>query len=187
MKRFHLPILLLASICVSSCAHYYKAVNAPVKTNYQTAGTLRRLEQENRTMILRNGTQAFLMLDAMVSNDQHAVTCILHELPDAHRLHLTNGRQGKMKYVRPGGELDYMGDTAVLNEAHIYINPDTSLQLGVQTLMFKNIQRIEIIEKDNKRSANSKIFGVLITLVSAAAVAVSLMAASLNLDFSSTR
>lgn len=65
-----------------------------------------------------------------------------------------------MTYVKndPAGIL-------VLNEVHFHIQPDNTAVIGSYTLQLDKIQKIEVIEKDKKRTTNSHIFGALLILL----------------------
>ena len=56
-----------------------------------------------------------------------------------------------MKYQNP----------SVLNEVHMYIANDTLINKGSYTLSLDQIQKIEVIEKDKKRTTNSYVLGAI--------------------------
>ena len=62
-------------------------------------------------------------------------------------------------------------DAFVLSEVHMYITNDTLLSKGSYTLSLDQIQKIEVIEKDKKRTTNSYVIGALGFTIGAIAVA----------------
>lgn len=50
----------------------------------------------------------------------------------------------------------------MLNEVHFYITPDTVPKFGKYTLDLNKVQKIEVIEKDKKRTTGSYVLGGLI-------------------------
>ena len=49
--------------------------------------------------------------------------------------------------------------TMLLNEVHFQIHPDSTAVIGPFALQLDKIQRIEVIEKDKQRTANSFVIG----------------------------
>ena len=166
--------ILAISIALLSCNSYYKAITVakPTATNITE-----NLNHNNRYSILRNGSQAYAMGNVFFTADSQYIQCSLATLPDEHKLHLTNGRRGKMIYKQAGGESD---ETAVLNEVHFYIIPDTIAVPGSYTTAVNKIQKIEVLEKDKARTAKSHVIGGLIitgiVVVAAATIAASAFA-----------
>ena len=91
-----------------------------------------------RYFILRDDSKAFAITNITFSSDQKIMQCRLDSLPYEHMLHLTNGRNGKMKYKKSINAPDE-DETAVLNEVHLYINSDTGIAAGPYTIAFDQI------------------------------------------------
>lgn len=152
------------ALCLfASCSNYYKAVLAPQPVN---TTSITDLQKENRFFILRNGKEAYAMKNISTRAGQDNIQCDLETLPLEHRLHLTNGRYGKMKYRKPTNTDE--DETAVLNEVHIYITPGSKTEARNYTLAFDNIQKAEIIEKDKIKTRKSHALGTVITIVPSA-------------------
>jgi hypothetical protein len=175
-KKFHykkiLSCLLSFSILIfiASCHHYYMATQQNI--NKDTGKTIDSLKQQDRYFILRNGKKAYYMYDQTLSNDRKTLTCTLDSLPPDHKLYLTKGRRGVMKYKLNSG------DIAVLNEVHFYIDSSESTSFGKYTLQLDKIQKIEVIEKDKGRTTGSYIIGAMGYTVGALAVAAIIIAAT---------
>ncbi len=96
-------------------------------------------------------------------------------MPFEHRLHLANGRDGKMKYRKPTNTEE--DETAVLNEVHIYIASEGNIVTGPYTLALDKVKKTEIIEKDKQKTKKNHALGTGITisasvLVAAGAIAI---------------
>ena len=159
-------LYLLSAFCTimsfAACHTYYKAINLPAANNNRRTAAIDSLNLQARYFILRNGSQAYYMENISFSTDQKTLYCILDTLSPDHKLHLTNGRRGKMQYN--------LEDLYILNEVHFYIQPDTLATLGRYTLQLDNVQKIEVIEKDKKRTTNSYVIGALGYTIGALAV-----------------
>lgn len=171
---FAIPVLLC------SCGHYYKAIQAPIATPVEKAASIQKLSADKRTLILRNGTDAFLMNNVVIKAEEKLLECTLDDLPDIHRLHLTRGRDGKMKYLAGGKEPGDIDDKAVLTEAHLYLLPLSSVAKGFQTILLNNITQIEIIEPDAKKAKRKKFWAITISAVCLAFIAFVIGGASLE-------
>lgn len=154
------------------CHNYYMA-NRPKATQVsQKASIVDSLNKQGRYFILRSGSQAYYIDDIVLSDDRKIMQCTLDTLPNIHQLYLTRGRRGKMQYkVRDPVDMN------VLNEVHFYIAPDNSLTAGAYTLQLDQVQKIEVIEKDRKRTTASYILGGLAIGVGATA-AIGIIAAA---------
>jgi hypothetical protein len=96
------------------------------------------------------------MDNPIFSADKKIVGCTLDTLSSFNRLHLTTGKGGKMRYKKHDPE-----DLSVLNEAHVYIVPDTAAATGKYSLAIDKVKKIEVIEKDQQRTSNSYLLGGL--------------------------
>lgn len=152
-----------------SCNHYYKAVRPkdPIAEH-----TLDSLQNQSRYFILRSGSEAYYMTKIVLSEDRKTLKCVLDTLPQNHQLYLTHGRNGKMLY-KPR-----FSDNVVLSEVHLFIKSSDSIDIGPATIALDKIQKIEVIEKDKKRTTNSYVIGALGYTVGAIAVAAIIVAAT---------
>jgi hypothetical protein len=107
------------------------------------------------------------MKGAGITKNKQAIVSSLQNPGVDHRLHLMNGRHGKLKY-----DTRVSHDLHVLNEVHFYIMPDANITPGPNNLNLNSIQKIEIIEKDKKRTTNSTVVGVLVGLAGVSALAI---------------
>lgn len=156
MKK--LLILIAATYTFSSCSNYYKAIttSAPV-----AAARIDELSNDNRYFILREGSQAFAMKDITFSADRNSLKCTLEDVPDEHKLHLTKGNYGNMKYKEATVSAQD-NETMVLYEAHLYIAPGVTATPGPFTLALDKVQKLEVLEKDKEKTRRSHTKGAII-------------------------
>jgi hypothetical protein len=164
MKKNKLLLICAFTIVIAiqfSCMNYYK-----ISKTSQNRSTPDIIIQANlqRYFILRNGDSAYYMSN-IISNDKKSLTCTLDTLSSQHKLHLANGRNGKMRFKK------YTPEAVVLNEVHIYIQQDTTALPGNNyTLMFDKIQKTEVLEKNKGRTTTSYILGGICIVVSILAI-----------------
>jgi hypothetical protein len=159
LKNFNGLVIILAILFVfAGCSRYYKAITTNAKNNPDKS--LDSLKNQNRYFILRTPSQAYFMRNIILSEDRKSITCTLDDVLIEHQNYLYKGK-GNMKYK----------DAFVLSEVHMYITNDTLLSKGSYTLSLDQIQKIEVIEKDKKRTTNSYVIGALGFTIGAIAVA----------------
>lgn len=157
MKR----ILILLMIFMTACNHYYKATLIHAPTDVGKAVIIDSLNHQKRYFILRNGNRAYFMKNPQISSDRKSIKSVLQNTSMDHRLHFLNGRKGKFRYgPKPASERN------VLDEAHFYMLADTRITIGTHILPLNNIQKIEVIEKDESRTSRSAGIGFVAGLVS---------------------
>ena len=154
LSRLTILITIALQFLLIGCSNYYKAVSTPLKNNVQKAAKLDSLKQANRTFILRNGSNAFYVSSPVADAVQNKMECTLDTLFNFNKLHLTKGRGGKMRYKK-----NNPADLSVLNEVHIYIGTDDKIVLGKNNFALDKIQKIEVIEKDKRRTTGSYLLG----------------------------
>ncbi len=153
-----------AMVLLTGCNHYYKATQLQSPGNIHKAEAIDSLKNEKRYFILRNGDRAFFMRNASISKDKQVIVSLLQNPGVDHRLHLINGRNGKLRY-----KTKIPHDRHVLNEVHFYITPDAKTIAGPNSLDLNSIQKIEIIEKDKKRTRESAGVGLIVGIVGVSA------------------
>lgn len=182
MKKIKVGINAILAIAIfqlmfTSCCNYYKAISRPYKNNSDKAATIDSLRNTNRYFILRQELTAYHMSNPVLSKDRRTMDCTLEALSSFNKLHLTNGWHGKMRYKKNNPE-----DLSVLNEVHVYIGPD-SVALGKYTLELEKVQRIELIEKNKRRTTNSYVLGGIVITGGILAIALIIFAATFTMDF----
>lgn len=161
-------ILLLVLI---SCKSFYKA--STINASASKTHSIDSLQSLNRYFILRSGGQAFYMNGLQLSQDRQTLTATLDTLPPQHQMYLTKSRNGKMQYQKSNPE-----DLAVLSEVHLYAPVARAAVGETVTLPLDQVQKIEVIEHDKKRTTNSYVIGALGATLGAFAVAMIIVAAT---------
>ncbi len=160
-------ILLVIVFMFSRCHTYYKAT----KINATAADrTIDSLKSQNRYFVLRSGSEAYYMKNMVLSDDHKTLECTLDSLPPVHRLYLAKGRNGKMQYKAE--------DAPVLIEVHLYLSNNKVVNEGNYTLQLDQIQKIEVLEKDRKRTTNSYVIGAVGGTIGVFAVVAIIIAAT---------
>ncbi len=147
---YAIPVVLMMLVVFAGCHNYYKVSNRNVSNHPDKS--LDSLQKLNRYFVLRTPRQAYYMSNTILSTDRKTITATLDTLPPQHKGHLNKGK-GKMRYNNL--------TAAVLSEVHFYISEVRPVQIGSYTLSLDEIQKIEVIEKDKKRTANSYVIGTL--------------------------
>lgn len=172
-----LLLIIALQFLLMSCANYYKAVSTPIKNNAVKAAKLDSLNHANRTLILRNGTNAFYLKNPVLNADQNKIECSLERLSLINKLHLSKGRNGNLRYKKNNPT-----DLSVLNEVHVYVEPDDKIVLGGNSISLDKIQKIEVIEKDKSRTIGSYILGGLGIATGIALITGIIFAATFSFD-----
>jgi hypothetical protein len=168
MKKLLIAIIVLGSF--ASCSNYYKAVLAPQPAN---ADSITNLKMKEKYFILRNGSEAFAMKNISISADRKNLQCSLETLPHEHMVHLNKGEKSKMEYNKPGNTGD---ESAVLNEVHLYISPDSNIVAGPYILALDKVKKTEIIETDKIKTKRSHTIGTAVGVSSVVIVVVGIIA-----------
>ena len=183
MKKINLTqqillVVIALQFSLASCHNYYKAIIAAPGNNVDKAAKIQRLQLEKRYFVLRNGSEAFHLINPVLNADKTAFECTLDTLSILDKLHLTKGRKGKMQYKKFKPE-----DIAVLNEVHLYVTPDATAAEGKYLLALDKLQKIEVIEKDKKRTTGSYVMGGLGITAGALIITSIIFVAAGGLDF----
>ena len=166
LKIFHRMIIILVSfILVTGCHRYYKSITRNITDHPDQS--LDSLKKDNRYFVLRTPDKAWHIWNIVLSEDRKTIKGMLEPVPVVHQVHLDKGK-GKRKYK----------EEYVLSEVHLYIDNDSLLKEGDFTLALNRIQKVEVIEKDKKRTTNSYVIGAVGYTVGAFAVAVIIIAAT---------
>jgi hypothetical protein len=149
-------VAVLLFISGTGCHTYYKPLTVAPAGNNQITQNVDSLKLKNRYFVLRSASEAYYMKHIQINPDHTVLTCTLDTLPPDHKLHLVNGLKGRRRYNR-----NDPASLAVLNEVHLYIQPDNTVATGEYSLALSQVQKIEVIQKDQKRTTNSYVLGAL--------------------------
>jgi hypothetical protein len=157
----------------AACHNYYKASRPAANNASKRAAITDSLNKDSRYFILRSGSEAYHMKSISLSDDRTTIECTLDLLTANHQLYVSNGGRSAMRY-----KLHEPNEASVLNEVHFYIDPDNRITSGHYILQLDKVQKIEVIEKDKKRTMNSYVIGALGYTVGAIAVVGIIIAAT---------
>ncbi len=157
--------LLTAFILIISACNYYKVMLAKTGDGTATYSVIDSLKNMNRYFILRHNEMAFYMKQLELSKDQRSVSCTLEYLPANHLFSSQKGNYSK-KYRKSDPD-----QSEIVNEVHFYIKDSSKLQPGSFTLQLEEIEKIEMIQHDKKRTTNSYVIGTVVTVLGTAALA----------------
>ena len=156
INRLSKLILILSLLFTASCNYYKPILTSPSLSS--SAKSKEIASQIQRTFIVRSNQGNFLLKNVNVRVDQEDITGILEPIPEEHQAYI-NDKYSKFSYdseTKP-----------VLQELHLYAPLDPTAKIGsTVTIPISSIIKMEIIERDKKRSAtNSIIYGVSIIII----------------------
>lgn len=157
---------LLLMVTIFGCHNYYRLSNHKITDRSSAIDSFKNVM---RYFVLRTPSQAWYMRNTILSNDRKLLTTTLDTLPQNHKVHLDNGH-GKMRYKSV--------NAAILSEVHLYISDDKQLDVGSYSLSLDKILKIEVIEKNNKKTLNSYVIGTLGYTMGTIALAGAIIAAT---------
>lgn len=169
----HLFLLFVLLMMSQACHNYYKTLSAKKTTPQETAQSIDSLHNQNRYFILRSGSTSWAVTKMTLSTDQKTISCVLDTISSDHRLHLTLGHKRKMQYKKQVKQ-----DLSVLNEVHLFIPPDNTVQQGSYILSLDKVHKIEVIVHDKKRTTDSYVVGAIGYSLGAAVVVAIIVAAT---------
>lgn len=172
MKQFISIAILLAGLC-TSCHNYYKELNVDPTHGNSAMQTLDSLKFEKRYFILRNGNKSYYMKDLQINTEHTTLSCMLDSLPYWHQLLRPNKLASKHQYRKndPFSE-------SILNEVHLYVPGDSTITQGKYSLTLNQVYRIEVIQKDTKRTTNSYVLGAFGYTIATAALITAIVLAT---------
>ncbi len=157
---------------IISCSRFYR-INVPKSEKWNVnAEGLSKLDSAGRVFILRSGNRAFVMDVKSISEDQSTLETILSSADPFHMHHVLNSGTKFRRYRQTKPE-----QQTVLNEVHLYVSPDTSIRDGHYVLNIKDVQKMEVLEKDKNRTTVSYIVGGTAIVVGSVAVVTAIVAA----------
>ncbi|MEJ7741037.1 MAG: hypothetical protein WKF97_26765 [Chitinophagaceae bacterium] len=118
--------------------------------------TLKKLDDENRYFILRKGSNSYSLKNIILNQDKMTMTANLFQVPPEHQVYLKANRKSKYHYSKSRGQ------HAVLKEVHLYTGDTSRVDISVPySLALADVQKIEMIEFDQRRTTSSYIWGTI--------------------------
>ncbi len=166
--------LILAVFLVmffSACHNFYRS---SANSQNDISGKLDSLSLSRRYFVLRNGTEeAYSMRNLKLSQDQRTAVVTLDTLSILHQHHLKKGPQRNLKYKK-----NIPGENSVINEVHLYIPHNPSINIGIYTLDLNQVQKIEVLQHDKAKTTSSYVIGAVGYTIGAFLVAIAIVAAT---------
>jgi hypothetical protein len=180
MKPIYTTQLFLATalLFVLCSCHYYKVAATLQPENTVTTAKLDSLRSGNRYLILRNGlSDAYRITNMQISEDRTNALLSLQPVDREHKYHFQQGAYTSRQYQRSNAL-----QSGVINEAHLYIPYDKEAATGTYTLPLSKVERIEVLQNDAKRTANSYVLSGLGIAVGLFAIATIVVLSSIRFD-----
>lgn len=178
IKILRLLCLALFIAGLSSCfRNYYKAETQTPANAVQTGAKLDSLSAAGRYVILRNGPgETYHINGLQLNEDKQSATAVLAGVGADHQYYLKKGATKKGRYRKWDAV-----QRGVLNEAHVYVPYDAAAKEGNYTLRLADVQKIDVVKRDKKRTMiNAVLSGIGFAAIPAAAIAVAQAAATLK-------
>lgn len=148
-KNYRLLLALISIFCFCSCKNFYLAKSITVDD--RTANQLDSLKNAGRYFILRSGHNSVHMSQPALTEDRSTLLFTPNLLVPEHKLYIEDGPTGNRRYKK-----NHPFESNVLNEVHIYSD---SISVVGSGLPINQIQKIEVIQYDKRRSAVSHFVG----------------------------
>jgi hypothetical protein len=149
-------ILLISCINLFMGCHRFfipVKVNTPSLENKQT--TLKNLSNEDRYFILRKGYHSYTLSNVILDQTKMTLTANVSGVPQEHQLYLQK-RKPVYSYSKAKKE------DVVLKEVHLFTGDTTSVDTATSyTVSLSDVQKIELIQFDQKRTTSSYVWGIL--------------------------
>lgn len=147
-------ILIMLTI-IYSCTNFYMVTKSKAVTDTEKASQIENLKNENRYFILRSGGAGFWMKHIIIDSSKMLAQCVLDSVSNLHQFYINRGNSRTSYKPRDKYE------EGIVTEVHFYIDDDTSANYGNYTLHLDKIKKIEIIQKNKKKTTMSYVLGGL--------------------------
>jgi hypothetical protein len=158
-------IIAFSSLILTSC-NFFKTITTTAPVN---ASHVKALQQKSKYLIIKDSTRAYEMRNATVSTDGHSISCELTSVSDEHNKYLWNDTYRKTNYRK--SKSAGLEGAWVLKEAHFTVESLDSTRFGNYSLPLSAIKKIEVMEKDQKKTTTNHIIVGILVAAGAAALA----------------
>lgn len=145
-------LLVAAGFIFFQGCNYYK----PIQTSSSASSENKTMQIDslrNKVFILHTAKGVYLLRDMLTNIEKKELTATLDVLPIEHQNYV-NDSKGKYRYQKD--------NTAVLYEVHLYTQLEPSIPVGSNIVIpVSQVTRMELIERDNKRSSSSTVMAAL--------------------------
>ncbi|MES2649202.1 MAG: hypothetical protein V4717_20155 [Bacteroidota bacterium] len=149
-------IMLVSSVnFFMGCNRYFKPVVLNTPTAETTQASLKKLSNQNKFFILRTKDYSYAMRNIVFDETSMTMKGIISELPVEHFLYVD--AIGNKYKIPKRGNAEY----SLLEEVHLFVTNSTQIDtLQPFVLPLSAVERIEVIEKDAKRTTSSYVWGI---------------------------
>lgn len=151
-------------LIVTAC-NYYKIISFKKDQDLPTYSSIDSLQKLKRYFVLRSGDSAFYMNDLKLNHDQTKLSCTLEPISDNHLYYLNSVSNNRKRYSKS----DRL-QKDIVNEVHFYTMKDIEVAKGPFSMELSQIQKIEVIQHDKRRTTNSYVIAVAGTVAGLALV-----------------
>ena len=151
INRLSKLILILSLLFTASCNYYKPILTSPSLSSSAKSKEIASMSQ--RAFIIRSNQGDFLLKNVNVKLDEEELIGMLGPIPEEHQTYIKD----------KSSNFSYDSETKpVLQELHLYVPLDPDVKFGsIVTIPISSIEKMEVIERDKKRSTtNSIIYGV---------------------------
>jgi hypothetical protein len=158
-------LLFTVLVAVLLACNYYKPVN-----KYNPGSNPKMFDSlMQKTFIVHSDRGIFMLRSMQIFPERETLSGILTDVPEYHKIYL-NDKKGKYKYDKKA--------TQMLQEVHVYTKLDTSVRIDMSVnIPFKDITRMEVIERDKGKSTGVTILAVVGITIGTMAVITAIAAA----------
>lgn len=145
-------LLVAAGFIFFQACNYYKPIQTSTSASSENK-TMQIDSLRNKVFILHSSQGIYLLRDMRTNVEQQVLTATLDVVPIEHQNYV-NDSKGKYRYQKD--------NQAVLYEVHLYAKLEPSAAVGSNVVIpVSEITRMELIERDNKRSSSSTVMAAL--------------------------
>ena len=152
MKKYQVWVLMVllytSALFIFACNQYYKVTPRAYHNVQEKSTEIDSLRNANRYFILRNGADAYALSGISLSQDNQTLQAKLDTIPKDLTYHLGNKDRTRTSPV---------SKNTPLNQVHLFIDFDSTITYNTNSLALSKVKKIEIIEHDQRRTANASI------------------------------
>jgi hypothetical protein len=158
-------LFLTGVVALLLACHYYKPVN-----KYNPGSNPKIFDSlMQKTFIIHSERGIFMLRSMQLFPEREELSGILSDVPEYHKMYL-NDKSGKYKYTVKAPQ--------VLQEVHVFTKLDSSARIDQNiAIPFKDITRLEVIERDKGKSTGVTILAVVGITIGTMAIVTAIAAA----------
>ena len=170
MKNYFLGIisLLVLPALFSACTRYYKVLTQESATAQLKLATIDSLNKQKKYFLMHTGSAVNAINNLSIDMTDSTIAGVLTNVPNEHSLYLQPHRHfiwGRQRTYKKS-------EAGILNEIHLYsVDPIRDSAFNIPA---RNIQKIETIEYDKKKTTTLNAIGIAVMVAAVVATIVAL-------------